>query len=80
MNVLGDELPPPFTLRALGPHRLCELTRPEDIYQLVLPGTAADFRRSERWRQARPQSAAAVDQLELLETDRDNIAAGSTGR
>jgi class 3 adenylate cyclase len=52
VNVLGDELRPPLTLRALGPHRLYELTRPEDIYQLVLPGTAADFRRSERWRQA----------------------------
>ena len=51
VNVLGDELPPPLTLRALGPHRLYELARPEDIYQLVLPG-AADFRRSERWRQA----------------------------
>jgi len=36
-------LPPGVTLRDLGEHRLKDLTRPEHIYQIVVPGLPADF-------------------------------------
>ncbi len=36
-------LPPGVTLRDLGEHRLKDLARSEHIYQIVVPGLAADF-------------------------------------
>ena len=38
-----DHLPPHADLRDLGEHRLKDLTRPEHIFQLVVPGLPADF-------------------------------------
>jgi class 3 adenylate cyclase len=38
----GSELPD-ASFRDLGEHRLKDLARPEQIYQLVAPGLTADF-------------------------------------
>jgi len=40
--VLAD-LPPHASLRDLGEHRLKDLSRPEQVYQLLAPGLTADF-------------------------------------
>jgi predicted ATPase/class 3 adenylate cyclase len=42
-DLLRGTLPPGASLRDLGQHRLKDLARPEQIYQLVAPGLAADF-------------------------------------
>jgi predicted ATPase/class 3 adenylate cyclase len=39
----GRELRPGIGLRDLGEHRLKDLTQPEHLHQLVIPGVAADF-------------------------------------
>ena len=38
-----DELPGGVTVRALGPHRLRDLDRPEPLHQLVIDGLRSDF-------------------------------------
>jgi predicted ATPase/class 3 adenylate cyclase len=43
VDLLGTALPSPLGLRSLGPHRLYEQGRAEDIHQLVLPGLPTDF-------------------------------------
>jgi predicted ATPase/class 3 adenylate cyclase len=40
---VGRELPSGIGLRDLGEHRLKDLSQPERLYQLVIPGLAADF-------------------------------------
>jgi class 3 adenylate cyclase len=45
VDLLGTALPSPLRLRSLGPHRLYEQGRAEDIHQLVLPGLPTDFLR-----------------------------------
>ena len=42
-ELVRDTLPPDVTLRDLGEHRLKDLTRPEQIFQLVAPDLPADF-------------------------------------
>jgi len=42
-SVVRDSLPAGATLRDLGPHRLKDLGRPEQIFQLQAPGLAAEF-------------------------------------
>jgi predicted ATPase/class 3 adenylate cyclase len=42
-ELLGDELPTGVELRDLGEHRLKDLTDPQRLYQLVIPGLPADF-------------------------------------
>lgn len=42
-ELLADHLPLEVTLRDLGRHRLKDLSRPEQIFQVVAPGLAADF-------------------------------------
>jgi predicted ATPase/class 3 adenylate cyclase len=42
-ELLADHLPPNLELGDLGIHRLKDLTRPEQIYQLVAPGLPQDF-------------------------------------
>jgi predicted ATPase/class 3 adenylate cyclase len=42
-SVVRDSLPPGATLRDLGPHRLKDLGRPEQIFQLRAEGLAAEF-------------------------------------
>jgi class 3 adenylate cyclase len=43
VDLLGTALPSPLGLRSLGPHRLYEQGRAEEIHQLVLPGLPTDF-------------------------------------
>jgi predicted ATPase/class 3 adenylate cyclase len=42
-DLLGDELPFGSGLRDLGEHRLKDLTRPERLFQLAIPGLPAEF-------------------------------------
>ncbi|HEY3232554.1 MAG TPA: NB-ARC domain-containing protein, partial [Roseiflexaceae bacterium] len=42
-ELVRDQLPPDLTLRDLGVHRLRDLSRPEQIFQLVAPDLPADF-------------------------------------
>jgi len=42
-DVVRGDLPLHASLRDLGEHRLRDLTRPERVYQLVVPGLVADF-------------------------------------
>jgi class 3 adenylate cyclase len=42
-ELLGGALPPPLSLRSLGTHRLSDLTRAEEIHQLIMPGLPSDF-------------------------------------
>jgi predicted ATPase/class 3 adenylate cyclase/DNA-binding CsgD family transcriptional regulator len=42
-ELVRDQLPPDQTLRDLGVHRLRDLSRPEQIFQLVGPNLPADF-------------------------------------
>ncbi len=42
-ELVQDALPAGTMLRELGQHRLRDLARPEQIYQLVAPGLATDF-------------------------------------
>ena len=41
--IVEDALPPGVTLRDLGQRRLKDLSRPEHLYQLVIPGVADQF-------------------------------------
>ncbi len=41
--LVQTELPPETSLRDLGEHRLRDLARPENVYQLVAPGLAVEF-------------------------------------
>jgi predicted ATPase/class 3 adenylate cyclase len=43
VDLLGSAVPSPLGLRSLGPHRLYEQGRAEEIHQLVLPGLPTDF-------------------------------------
>ncbi|MGH7757669.1 MAG: ATP-binding protein, partial [Vulcanimicrobiaceae bacterium] len=42
-DLVQGELPPQTTLRDLGPHRLKDLTHPEQVYQLVAPDLQQKF-------------------------------------
>ncbi len=42
-EVVQSDLPPCASLRDLGRHRLKDLARPEQVYQLLAPDLAADF-------------------------------------
>src|SRR5579859_1542294 len=42
-ELVRDSLPPGVELRDLGSHRLKDLIRPEQIFQVVAPGLPADF-------------------------------------
>jgi class 3 adenylate cyclase len=42
-ELVGRELPPGIGLRDLGEHRLRDLRQPEQLYQLLIPGLAANF-------------------------------------
>src|SRR5215216_5717150 len=42
-ELLGDDLPAGVGLRDLGGHRLKELTHPERLFQLLIPGLPVDF-------------------------------------
>jgi predicted ATPase/class 3 adenylate cyclase len=42
-ELVQDELPPGVRLLDLGEHRLKDLTRPEHVFQLAMPGLPADF-------------------------------------
>lgn len=42
-SLVEHDLPPGVSLRDLGAHRLKDLTRPEHVFQLVVPGLPADF-------------------------------------
>lgn len=42
-ELIRDMLLPPAELKCLGKHRLKDLTRPEEVYQLVYPGLPEDF-------------------------------------
>jgi predicted ATPase len=42
-HVVQGDLPPRVGLRDLGEHRLTDLARPEQVYQLLAPGLAAEF-------------------------------------
>lgn len=42
-ELLGGELPPEASLRDLGAHRLKDLARAEQVYQLVAPGVPSEF-------------------------------------
>jgi predicted ATPase/class 3 adenylate cyclase len=42
-ELVADELPPDVALTALGEHRLKDLDRPEQLFQLVIGGLGADF-------------------------------------
>ena len=41
--LVADELPPDVALKDLGEHRLKDLDRPEQLFQLVVGGLTADF-------------------------------------
>jgi class 3 adenylate cyclase len=43
VDLLGTAVPSPLGLRSLGPHRLYEQGRAEEIHQLVMPGLRTDF-------------------------------------
>jgi predicted ATPase len=43
MELVRDALPPDVMVRDLGERRLKDLTRPEQIFQVAVPGLAADF-------------------------------------
>ncbi|MDQ4078820.1 MAG: adenylate/guanylate cyclase domain-containing protein, partial [Chloroflexota bacterium] len=43
VRLASDTLPEGASLRDLGQHRLKDLTQPEQIFQLVVPGLPADF-------------------------------------
>jgi predicted ATPase/class 3 adenylate cyclase len=43
VDLLGTAVPRPLGLRSLGPHRLYEQGRAEEIHQLVMPGLRTDF-------------------------------------
>jgi predicted ATPase/class 3 adenylate cyclase len=52
-ELVRDQLPPEVALRDLGMHRLKDLTRPEQIYQLMVPDLPSEFpplHTLERWR------------------------------
>jgi predicted ATPase/class 3 adenylate cyclase/DNA-binding CsgD family transcriptional regulator len=42
-ELVRDQMPPDIALRDLGMHRLRDLSRPEQILQLLVPGLPADF-------------------------------------
>src|SRR5262249_45942444 len=42
-DLVQEELPPGASLRPLAPHRLRDLQRPEQVYQLLPPELPADF-------------------------------------
>jgi predicted ATPase/class 3 adenylate cyclase len=42
-KLAGEKLPTGCTLRDLGEHRLKDLTAPEQVFQLVVPGLQSDF-------------------------------------
>src|SRR5262249_50522856 len=42
-ELVRDHLPEGGSLRDLGEHRLKDLTRPEHIFQVLVPGLSADF-------------------------------------
>jgi len=42
-ELVRDQLPPDLALRYLGVHRLRDLTRPEQIFQLFAPDLPTDF-------------------------------------
>ena len=42
-DIVQGSLPPQASLRSLGEHRLRDLARPEQVYQLLARGIAADF-------------------------------------
>jgi predicted ATPase/class 3 adenylate cyclase len=42
-DLAQDALPPGVSLRALGEHRLADLQRPEQVYQVVAPGLPGEF-------------------------------------
>jgi predicted ATPase/DNA-binding SARP family transcriptional activator len=42
-DIVRDSLPTEVGLRALGTHRLKDLSRPEEVFQLVIEGLDADF-------------------------------------
>jgi predicted ATPase/class 3 adenylate cyclase len=42
-DIVQGSLPPQASLRSLGEHRLRDLARPEQVYQLLAPGITADF-------------------------------------
>jgi hypothetical protein len=42
-ELVRDALPPEVGLRDLGEHRLKDLTRPERIFQALIPGLPTDF-------------------------------------
>ena len=42
-GLVRDVLPPSASLRDLGQHRLKDLGRPEQVFQLLCPGLAAEF-------------------------------------
>jgi predicted ATPase/class 3 adenylate cyclase len=42
-DIVQGSLPAQATLRSLGEHRLRDLARPEQVYQLLAPGIASDF-------------------------------------
>jgi predicted ATPase/class 3 adenylate cyclase len=42
-DLIGDALPEGLKVRDLGEHRLKDLTRPEHIFQMVIPDLPADF-------------------------------------
>ena len=42
-DIVQGSLPPQASLRNLGEHGLRDLARPEQVYQLLAPGLAADF-------------------------------------
>jgi hypothetical protein len=48
-ELVRDLLPSGVTLRDLGTHRLKDLTRPEQVYQVVAPDLPGEFPRSRRW-------------------------------
>jgi predicted ATPase/class 3 adenylate cyclase len=42
-ELVEDDLPPDVVLRDLGEHRLKDLTHPQRLYQLLIPGLESDF-------------------------------------
>lgn len=42
-DLLQGEMPPPSSLRDLGAHRLKDLARPEQVYQLIAPDLPQEF-------------------------------------
>ena len=52
-DLIRDSLPDAVSMRDLGAHQLKDLARPEQVYQLQHPTSAATFRRSGRCRRTR---------------------------